>query len=150
MAKLYSRKKGKSSSKKHLKPEVIKTSSVKKKEIIDIIKNLANKGTNEAQIGLALKNDHGIPSVKATVGKRIGEILKEEGIERKYPSDLLDLIKKAVGLRRHSKEHKKDKHNKRNLLLTESKIKRLVKYYRGTKLPDKWKYDSETAELLVK
>ncbi|VVB70431.1 30S ribosomal protein S15 [uncultured archaeon] len=150
MAKLYSRKRGKSSSKKHLKPEEIKTSSVKKKEIIDLIKELANKGMTEAQIGLVLKTKHDIPSVKATVGKRISQILKEEGVERKYPSDLLDLIKKAVKLRRHSKENKKDKHNNRNLLLIESKIKRLVRYYRGNKLPDKWKYDSETAELLVK
>ena len=42
---------------------------------------------------------------------------------------------KALGLRKHLGDNKKDLHNKRQLNLTESKIRRLVRYYRGTKKP---------------
>ncbi len=47
--------------------------------------------------------------------------------------------------------HKHDMHAKRGLLLTNSKINRLVKYYKKIKkLPENWKYDDKTAEFLVR
>ncbi|KAB3548078.1 MAG: 30S ribosomal protein S15, partial [ANME-2 cluster archaeon] len=43
-----------------------------------------------------------------------------------------------------------DVHNKRALQLTESKIRRLVKYYRRTgTLPKDWVYRADTAEMLI-
>ncbi|HIQ50834.1 MAG TPA: 30S ribosomal protein S15, partial [Nautiliaceae bacterium] len=46
--------------------------------------------------------------------------------------------------------HPKDLHSKRGLQLIESKIKRLVKYYKRKKvLPENWKYTPEIAKLLV-
>jgi len=62
----------------------------------------------------------------------------------------MDLIKRAVGLHKHLKTNGTDIHNKSILRRTESKVKRLVKYYRGKKLPANWKYDPEQAALLVK
>jgi small subunit ribosomal protein S15 len=57
---------------------------------------------------------------------------------------------KALGLRKHLGDNKKDLHNKRQLNLTESKIRRLVRYYRGTKkIPKEFVYKPETAEILL-
>jgi len=62
----------------------------------------------------------------------------------------LNLMKRAVNLRNHLENHPKDLHSRRGLQLIESKIKRLVKYYRRKKvLPENWKYTPETAKLLV-
>ena len=57
---------------------------------------------------------------------------------------------KALGLRKHLGENKKDLHNKRQLQLIESKIRRLVKYYIGSrKLQKDFIYKPENAEILL-
>ncbi|MBC7119946.1 MAG: 30S ribosomal protein S15, partial [Methanobacteriaceae archaeon] len=72
-------------------------------------------------------------------------------IKLEYPEDLINLMKKAVNIREHLKEHPKDLHSRRGLQLVESKIRRLVKYYvRKGVLPEGWKYDPEKAALIVK
>jgi small subunit ribosomal protein S15 len=54
-------------------------------------------------------------------------------------------------MKKHLKAHKGDVHNKTKLIHVESKIKRLVKYYREVgMLPKKWKYEPEQAALLVR
>jgi small subunit ribosomal protein S15 len=88
--------------------------------------------------------------VKLATGKRIGQIVKEKGLEGEIPEDLKNLIVKALGLRKHLGENKKDVHNKRQMQLTESKIRRLVRYYVSSgKLPKGWVYKPETAEILL-
>jgi len=63
---------------------------------------------------------------------------------------LKNLIVKALGLRKHLAENKKDVHNKRQMQLTESKIRRLVRYYVSSgKLAKGWVYKPETAEILL-
>jgi small subunit ribosomal protein S15 len=59
-------------------------------------------------------------------------------------------MKRAVNLRRHLEEHPKDYHSKKGLIEIESKIHRLVKYYksRGV-LPPDWEYTPEKAKLFV-
>ena len=53
-------------------------------------------------------------------------------------------------MRKHLASNKKDLHNRRWLQLTENKIRRLAKYYRGTgRLPQNWQYKPETAEMLI-
>jgi small subunit ribosomal protein S15 len=83
-------------------------------------------------------------------GKKVGKILEERNAAPKYPSTLIDLIRKAVSLRKHLEVNSRDKQNKKKLTDVESKIKRLVRYYRGNKLPADWKYSHEEAALLVK
>jgi small subunit ribosomal protein S15 len=57
---------------------------------------------------------------------------------------------KALGLRKHLGENKKDLHNKRQLNLVESKIRRLVRYYKGSKkLQPDFVYKPETTEILL-
>ncbi|MFH1247419.1 MAG: 30S ribosomal protein S15 [Candidatus Micrarchaeota archaeon] len=150
MARLHTRKRGKSRSKKPTSNVAPKWVDYSKEEIIGFVETLAKEGKAEAQIGLILRDQYGIPSVKLMTGKTISEILKEKNLSPKYPSDLVALLRKAVNLMEHLKTNRSDKSNRIKLALVESKIKRLVKYYRGKKLPAKWKYDPETAALIVK
>jgi small subunit ribosomal protein S13e len=60
------------------------------------------------------------------------------------------LIKKAVNMRKHLDRNRKDKDTKFRLILVESRIHRLARYYRKTKkLPPTWKYEAATASALV-
>ena len=65
------------------------------------------------------------------------------------PEDLYFLIKKAINIRKHLERNKKDKDSKFRLILIESKIHRLSRYYKKTnKLPVAWKYGSSDRTLL--
>ena len=88
--------------------------------------------------------------MKLALGKRIGDILKENKVASEIPEDLRDLMAKSLGLRKHLGENKKDLHNKRQLQLIESKIRRLVNYYkRSKKLQQDFIYKPETTEILL-
>ncbi len=117
-----------------------------------LVVKLRKEGYSAAMIGTILRDQYGIPSVKLITGKKITKILEENGLAPQIPEDLMALIRKAVNLRKHLEMHPKDRHSMRGgLQLTESKIRRLVKYYRRTgKLPAKWRYDPEQAKLLVR
>ncbi len=66
------------------------------------------------------------------------------------PEDLYHLIKKAVQVRKHLERNRKDKDSKFRLILIESKIHRLSRYYKTAgQLAPNWKYDSATASTLV-
>jgi len=148
MAKLHSRGRGKSKSRKKKTREIKKVDVAKIKELIV---DLSKKGTRPSEIGRLLRDEHGVPDVEVLLKKRLVTFLKEENVAAEYPQDLLDLIKKAVGMREHMKKNKSDRHNKVKLAHVESKISRLVKYYKksGT-IPATWKYQPESAALLVK
>ena len=120
-------------------------------EIVELIVKLHREGHSTSQIGIILRDQYGIPSTKTVLGAKITEILKDNGTEFEYPEDLLNLIKRAVNIREHLEENPKDLHSKRGLMIIESKIRRLVKYYtRNNVLPEGWRYDPKTAALLVK
>jgi len=150
MARMHSRKRGKSGSTKPIikdKPVWVKYS---KKEIEQIIVKLGKEGLTSAKIGLKLRDIYGIPDVKTITGKKITKILKENNLLPEIPFDLMDLMKKAVKIRKHLELNHKDLKNKRSLQLTEAKISRLSKYYKKTgKLSKDWKYNPEKAKLLV-
>lgn len=149
MAKMYSRKKGKSGSKKPLaKAHWVEYS---KEEVERLIVKLAKDGFQSAQIGLVLRDQYGVPSVKVITKKRIMDILEENKISPKIPEDLFNLLKKVVNAREHMEKNKKDATSKHGLELLESKIRRLVKYYRRTgKLPVDWAYEPERAKLIIR
>jgi len=146
---MYSRKRGKSGSTKPLKkgaPWV----KMKPKEMEDIVVKLAKEGNSSAKIGLILRDQYGIPSVRLSKLK-IAKIMKENDAYPKMPEDLFNLLKRAVDLHTHMNKNKRDYTSKRGLELTESKIRRLAKFYQknGT-IDPKWKYDADKARLLVK
>lgn len=144
------RDKGQSHSTRPARPTVPAWIVYTPEEIESIIEELARKGYGPSMIGIILRDQFGIPLVKPLLGKTITDVLRERGVAPPLPEDLMTLIRKAVNLRRHLSEHPKDVHAKKGLLDLESKIRRLVKYYkrRGV-LPPDWKYSPERAKLLV-
>merc|ERR1712151_627814 len=111
---------------------------------------LAKKGLTPSQIGVILRDSNGIAQVKSVTGQKVVRILKANGLAPEIPEDLYMLIKKAVQVRKHLEKHRKDKDSKFRLILIESRIHRLARYYRTTKkLPATWRYESETASTMV-
>jgi small subunit ribosomal protein S15 len=151
MARLHSRKKGKSGSEKpvpNTRPSWVKVS---KEEAVEVVRKLSKEGMPPALIGMVLRDEYGVPSVKKFADKTISQILREEKLLPEYPPDLIDLIRRAVNVRTHLKQNPHDVHNKVKLVHIESKIKRLVRYYRKKgRLPRNWVYEPEKAALLVK
>lgn len=151
MAKLHSRKKGKSGTKRpksRVSPDWVDADLNKLKQLIV---KMAKEGVPPSKIGLVLRNDYAIPNITALLGVSLTAFLKKENASPEYPEDLITLIRKAVRMREHIKAANKDTHNKVKLKHVESKINRLVSYYRKTGvLPSDWTYDPEKVALLVK
>nr|CAN68284.1 hypothetical protein VITISV_010941 [Vitis vinifera] len=120
------------------------------KMLEDNICKFAKKGLTPSQIGVILRDSHGIAQVKSVTGSKILRVLKGHGLAPEIPEDLYHLIKKAVAIRKHLERNRKDKDSKFRLILVESRIHRLGRYYKRTKkLPPVWKYESTTASTLV-
>jgi small subunit ribosomal protein S15 len=147
---MHARRKGKSGStkpverKKH--PE---WSSLNPREVESHVIELAQQGKSTSEIGMILRDQYAVPDVKIATGKSISKILEANKLKSEIPEDLRNLISTALQLRKHLGEHKKDLKNKRNLQLTESKIRRLAKYYVSSgEIPQDWKYSPEQAKLM--
>ena len=62
------------------------------------------------------------------------------GLAPSIPEDMYFLIKKAVAVRKHLERNRKDRDPKFRLILIESRIHRLTRYYKRTEqLPPTWK-----------
>lgn len=151
MARIHARRRGKSGSKRVPRDEHPKWSSLNPKEVEAKVVELAKEGHSASQIGMILRDQYAVPSIKAATGLSVLQILEKHKVAPEIPEDLMSLIKTALSINKHMEEHKHDYENKRNLQLTESKIRRLVKYYKRIgRLPENWHYDLELAKLLVK
>ena len=150
MARMHSRRKGKSGSKKPAKKASYTWMSYKPKEIELLVIKLAKEGNNLSTIGIILRDVYGIPDVKAITKKSISQILGKKELLPKLPENLTSLLLRVIDLQKHLEANKKDQTAKRGLRLTESKIRRLVKYYKKAKrLPESWEYDSSRVKLLI-
>ncbi|KAF7176029.1 hypothetical protein CNMCM7691_001204 [Aspergillus felis] len=136
-------------------------------QVVDQICKLARKGATPSQIGVVLRDSHGVAQVKVVTGNKILRILKSSGLAPELPEDLYFLIKKvalhsllrhirilltvqAVAVRKHLERNRKDKDSKFRLILIESRIHRLSRYYKSVGvLPPTWRYESATASTLV-
>lgn len=119
-------------------------------DVVDQICKLAKKGKTPSQIGVMLRDWHGVAQVKWITGNKILRILKSKGLSPQYPDDLYHLIKRAVSIRKHLERNRKDKDSKFRLILVESRIHRLVRYYKRKQvLPPNWRYEASTASALV-
>jgi small subunit ribosomal protein S15 len=151
MARMHSKRHGKSKSRKPLPEDMGEPKSVDKAKIEELIVGYANSGMDPARIGQKLKEEHDMPYIKHYMGKRLAKILEEKGVAGTMPADLMDLMKKAVSMNAHLSKNKRDLHNSLKLKKIESKIWRLTKYYiRKGSLPAGWRYDAKQAELLIK
>ena len=121
------------------------------KEVEELVVKLAREGIPPSRIGIILRDQYGIPSVRQVTGKDMAEILREYGVGPSVPEDLLNVIKSAVRLYGHLDRNPKDFTSKRALERIESRIHRMVKYYkRRGLLPVDWRYDRKRAALLVR
>ncbi|GHJ83998.1 hypothetical protein NliqN6_0400 [Naganishia liquefaciens] len=119
-------------------------------EVCDQIFKLARRGLSPSQIGVILRDSHGVPQVKFITGNKILRILKSNGLNPSIPEDLYHLIKKAVSVRKHLERNRADKDSKFRLILIESRIHRLARYYiKKQQLPPTFKYEAATASTLV-
>ncbi len=121
-----------------------------KEELEKHVLRLYGNGVSPTMIGMTLRDQYGVPSVKPILGTKLTRYLRDNAEVPEIPEDLANLMRKAIGMRKHLDSNKNDLHNRRWLQLTENKIRRLAKYYRGTgRLPSNWQYRPETAEMLI-
>ena len=150
MARMHSRAKGKSRSKKPLKSDKTIWKRYKPEEVTALIEKLAKQGLTSSQIGIALRDSYGIPDVKLILDKSLTKVLREQKLYPKLPEDMVALIKRSIVIMRHLEANKHDQPSFRGLTITESKIKRLAKYYkRKGLLPQSWRYSKANAKLLI-
>jgi len=150
MARMHNSTKGKSGSDRPNIDSLPEWAEKEEGEIEDLVVQLAKQGYTASEVGVQLRDQYGIPDVQMATDKSVTDILEENNLEPEIPDDLMALLEKAVNLNKHMKRNPKDKSNKRGLQLVESKIRRLVKYYKKQeKLPEDWKYSIDKAEMLT-
>jgi small subunit ribosomal protein S15 len=150
---MHTRRRGSSGSDRPVADEPPEWSDVDAGDVEDRVVELAEQGYSPSQIGLKLR-DEGVtgtpvPDVKLVTSKKMTEILEENDAGPDVPEDLENLMERAVRLREHVDENPQDKQNKRALQNTESKVRRLVNYYRGNELDEDFTYTYDVAKRLL-
>jgi small subunit ribosomal protein S15 len=153
MARMHTRRRGSSGSDRPAADDPPEWSDVDADAIESRVVELADDGHSPSEIGLKLR-DEGvegtpIPDVKLATGKKVTEILDEHDADPEIPADLRNLMEKAVRLTDHLEENPTDYQNKRALQNTESKIRRLINYYRGDELDEDFSYSVGEARDLI-
>lgn len=121
----------------------------KPEEVEALIVKLGKEGRSASNIGVILRDQHGIPLAKTIIGKTVSQVLKEVNLSPSLPEDLEKLLTKATRLRVHLEKNKGDLNNKRSLQITEARIHRLTRYYKDKGvLPPDWKYEVKAASLV--
>ena len=150
---MHSRRRGSSGSDRPAANEPPEWSDVDAADIESRVVELAEEGHDPSQIGRVLRDEGvagtAIPDIKLATGKKLAQILEENDATPELPEDLRNLMERAVRLREHMNANPGDAQNKRALQNTESKIRRLVNYYRGDELDAEFKYTYETAQRLL-
>ncbi|RSH77370.1 ribosomal 40S subunit protein S13 [Apiotrichum porosum] len=150
MGRMHSKGKGMSASALPYRRSQPSWSKATAEEVADQIFKLARRGLSPSQIGVILRDSHGIPQVKSVTGNKVLRILKTNGLAPSIPEDLYHLVKKAVSVRKHLERNRADKDAKFRMILVESRIHRLARYYiKKQQLPPTFKYEAATASTLV-
>lgn len=112
----------KKSDKKSEKPVWLKYTA---EEVQGIILKLGNKGMTAEKIGLALRDQYGIPKVKL-YGIKIKQVLDEK---EKYKDPNVHNLKKNLDrIIGHYKKNKGDKKAEHSLIITKAKLKKREDY----------------------
>ena len=153
MARMHSRRRGSSGSERPAADDPPEWSDVDADAVEERVVELAKEGHSPSEIGLVLR-DEGVqgtpvPDVKLATDKKVTEILEEHDADPEIPEDLRNLMATAVRLRDHLAENGTDYQNKRALQNTESKIRRLIDYYRGDELDEEFSYSVDEARELI-
>ena len=147
---MHSRRRGSSGSDRPAADDPPEWSDVDADAVEERVVELAENGHSPSEIGLKLR-DEGVdgtpvPDVTLVTDKKVTEILEEHDADPEFPEDLRNLMERAVRLREHMDENPTDHQNKRALQNTESKIRRLVDYYRGDEVDEEFTYSYDTAK----
>ena len=147
---MHSRRRGSSGSDRPAADDPPEWSDIDADAVEERVVELAEQGHGPSQIGLKLRdegiNGTPIPDIKLATDKKVTEILEEHDADPEFPEDLRNLMERAVRLREHMDENPTDHQNKRALQNTESKIRRLVDYYRGDEVDEEFTYSYDTAK----
>jgi len=147
LARLYSGKRGSSGSTRPVSRRPPAWFKYEPEEVDALVLKLSKEGNTPSLIGQILRDRYGIPLVSQVAGRRLEKIIPEES-RTKLPEDLENLLRKATSATRHLEKNRKDYPNKRDLALIESKIHRLVSYYRKIgRIPKDWVYKPVAASL---
>jgi len=147
LARLYSGKRGSSGSTRPVSRRPPAWFKYEPEEVDALVVKLSKEGITPSVIGQILRDRYGIPLVSQVAGRRLEKIIPEES-RTKLPEDLENLLRKATSATRHLEKNRKDYPNKRDLALIESKIHRLVFYYRKIgRIPKDWVYKPVAASL---
>jgi len=140
LARLYSGKRGSSGFTRPVSRRPPAWFKYEPEEVDALVLKLSKEGNTPSLIGQILRDRYGIPLVSQVAGRRLEKIIPEES-RTKLPEDLENLLRKATSATRHLEKNRKDYPNKRDLALIESKIHRLVSYYRKIgRIPKDWVY----------
>jgi len=150
---MHTRRRGRSGSDRPVADEPPEWSDVDPDAIEARVVELAEEGVQPSEIGLRLR-DSGVdgtpvPDVKLATGKKVTEILAENDAAPELPEDLRNVMAKAVRLADHMDANPQDHQNKRALQNTESKVRRLVNYYRGGAIDEGFTYTADYARELL-
>ena len=150
MARMHSKGKGTSGSSKPNNDTAPSWSESDKGTVEELILKYANEGYSSAKIGTLLRDMHAVPDVRLVMGERISQTLSRNNLDSTYPEDMMNLMRKALSLIDHLSSNKKDLHNRRQLELCESRLRRLAKYYVGTgRISSTWTYKRDQLRLMV-
>ncbi|MFW9824806.1 MAG: 30S ribosomal protein S15 [Promethearchaeota archaeon] len=150
MARMHSRKKGQSGSTRPARLEKPVWVELSPDEVENEVTKLARRGYSKSMIGTILRDSRGVPLTKIVTGKKVSQILEENDLKDPLPEDLANLVRKALNIRNHLETNHKDLEAKKGLNRTESKIYRLIKYYKKKKvLAVDFKYDPQKIRTLV-
>ncbi|KAJ8291549.1 40S ribosomal protein S13 [Rhodotorula toruloides] len=121
-------------------------------EVKEHIFKLARKGLTPSQIGVVLRDSHGVAQVKSVTGNK-PPTTSETYVLLSFFAPLsrsIKQIKKAVQVRKHLERNRNDKDSKFRLILIESRIHRLARYYRTKgQLAPTFKYEAASASTMI-
>ena len=144
MARMHNDGRGSSGSNKPVTKKNPRWVDYSEDEVVDLVVKLRKDGKEPSEIGMALRDQYGIPSVKQVTDKKVTEILEDEGFGLDIPEDLQNLVDKAESIQDHIEENQKDEEAIRQLELTEAKIRKIASYQREQgNIPQDWKYERE-------
>ena len=144
MTRMHNSGRGSSGSSKPVNKKNPRWVDYDEEEVIDLVVKLRKDGEDPSQIGMILRDQYGVPSVKQVTGKKLTEILEEEGVEPDMPEGLANLVEKAESIQEHVEENPNDEEAVRQLELAEAKIRKVASYHREEdNIPEDWKYERE-------
>ncbi len=139
MARMHTRKRGKSGSRRISMAERPSWIQLSDDEIKEEVVKLKKDGMSTSMIGIKLRDQYTVPGVRPVLHEKMTKVLEENGVKDEVPEDLQFLIKRYKNVSKHLLLNKKDISNERGKELIMAKILRLVRYYKRTgRLSNDW------------